>query len=244
MNTSENNIMTTKNILRIVTVVYSLWVIFCPYKGPRFMIWNLFLAWVPLEVMDSIIKINKENKTSKVIFINYILWIVWLLFYPNSPYMITDFIHIVSNKYYLAKPIHPNYAITNKILFNDNFKIWVDFVNIAIGAWLGYVVGFLSLNKAQQLSTRRYGKIISWVMVFSINMISGFAIYLGRFIRWNSWDVITNPKNIIVILVNNINRKSFNFTILFGIFTFVIYIINHAIRKDNIFIEGEENFEI
>ncbi|QAA35093.1 hypothetical protein C1I91_27545 [Clostridium manihotivorum] len=240
MKSNTNSLITTKNMLRAISIIYSLWIFISPYKSPYFMVWNLFLAWIPLEIIDLIIRINNSFKAKNVFVINYILWILWILFYPNSPYMVTDFIHIIGNKYVLSRPIHPNYAITNRIMFNDNFKIWLDFVNIAIGVWLGYIVGFIALNKAHKTFFRKLGFAKSWLIVFLINIISGYAIYLGRFIRWNSWDIITKPKNIFIILLNNINRKSFYFTILFGGFMFILYLIHYAITINNKLVEGED----
>lgn len=221
-----------RNYLRILALIYCIWVIFSSRGQLLYMTWNLFLAWVPFEAANLLYNMKKNNAVFKGIgIITICLWILWLLFYPNAPYIITDFIHINSNKFFIPNPKYVPYGLEPKTLFNDNFKLWLNYINIGMGVWLGYMFGIISLYINQRLIEDKFGKIRSWIFVVVINLLSGFAIYLGRFIRWNSWDVIFNPLNIISILMKDIHIKALNFTILFGIFNLVLYIITVVTLK-------------
>ncbi|MBL4937265.1 DUF1361 domain-containing protein [Clostridium sp. YIM B02515] len=221
-----------RNYLRVLALIYCIWVVFSSSGQLLYMAWNLFLALVPFEAANLLYKIKKEHLVFKGIRIITIgLCILWLLFYPNAPYIITDFIHINSNKFFIPNPKYVPYGLEPKTLFNDNFKLWLNYINIGIGVWLGYMFGIISLYINQKLIEDKFGRARSWVFVVAINLLSGFAIYLGRFIRWNSWDVIFDPLNIIYILINDIHIKALNFTLLFGVFNLILYIITVVTLK-------------
>lgn len=216
------------NYLRILALLYTVWIIFFTTRTQYYLVWNLFLAWIPLEIVLIINRLLSKNKLKhKFTIIIVLLGLLWLLFYPNAPYMVTDLIHLSANKYYIANPKYTPYSGLPITLFNDNYKIWLNLINITIGVCLGWVSGFISLYLNQKILVKKFNLFISWIFVIIINFLSGFAIYLGRFIRWNSWDVIVNPKNIINILMNDINSKSIYYTFMFGIFYLILYIISY-----------------
>ncbi|WP_027624328.1 DUF1361 domain-containing protein [Clostridium lundense] len=219
-----------KNYLMIITLLYFIWILFGGNLKQIYMIWNVILAWIPLEIAILIYNLSYKGgkkKSNKIII--FALGIIWLIFYPNSPYITTDYIHLSTNKYYFSNPNYKPYSNVPRVIYNKDFSIWFDFINIGIGVWLGYIVGFLSLYLNQNLIRKHSNKFFSWIFVVVVNILSGFAIYLGRFIRWNSWDVIVNPKNFIVILISHINNQSLYYTMVFGIFSFTLYLINYFI---------------
>lgn len=217
--------------LAILTIVYFGWIILSGNIHLLYMIWNLFLAWIPLIIAMQMNKLSKKGgKKIRNNIIVLLLGIVWLLFYPNSPYIITDFIHLSTKKFYVSNPNYIPYGLEPKVLYNKDLKVWLEFINIAIGVWLGYVVGFISLYINQKLIRKKANNFISWIFVLVVNMLSGFAIYLGRFVRWNSWDVI-KPRNIIAILTKDINSQSLKYTFMFGVFCLILYLINYSIIK-------------
>lgn len=227
---SIDKIKRIKNYLMIITLLYFIWILFGGNLKQIYMIWNVILAWIPLEIAILIHNLSSKGgkKKGKKIII-FALCIMWVLFYPNSPYITTDYIHLSTNKYYFLNPNYKPYSNIPRVIYNEDFSIWFDFINIGIGVWIGCIVGFLSLYINQNLIRKRSNKFFSWIFVVVVNILSGFAIYLGRFIRWNSWDVIVNPKNFIVILINHINNQSLYYTMVFGIFSFTLYLINYFI---------------
>ncbi|WP_055666253.1 DUF1361 domain-containing protein [Desnuesiella massiliensis] len=231
-----NNIV---NLLRIFTLVFFIWIVFGTNRSHSYLVWNVFLAWIPLELVNMVYKLKKKYRNIKGIsIICALLALVWLLFYPNAAYIITDFIHIATNKYRILNPHYEPY-VSSMYIFNDDLSIWVDLFSITIGAWLGFLLGFLSLFMAQRLIEKRFGAIKAWIGVVIVNMLSGFAIYLGRFIRWNSWDLIFNPYNIIKVIEKDVHFKSFYFTLLFGSLCLALYIINYLVAKACELVERE-----
>jgi uncharacterized membrane protein len=215
------------NYLRILALLYSAWIIFFTTRTQYYLIWNLFLAWIPLELSLILNKLLLKNKGQrKLTILIIVLGLLWLLFYPNAPYMVTDLIHLSTNKYYIANPKYTPYSGLPRILFSDDYKIWLNLINITIGVCIGWIFGFVSLYLNQSTIAKKSSLLFSWIFVIVINILSGFAIYLGRFIRWNSWDVITNPKNIISILTNDINAKSIYYTLIFGAFYLILYTLS------------------
>ncbi|MEW8974366.1 MAG: DUF1361 domain-containing protein [Tissierellaceae bacterium] len=222
-----NRFKTGIGIMAAMTVFYFIWIIFGGNLRQFYMIWNLILAWIPLSMVLVIDAIDKRyGERSWTRFIIIFMWILWILFYPNSPYMITDFIHISPNEYYLINPNYTPYSGQPKILFNDDIRIWIDLINIAIGVWLGYTAGFISLYKNQKRLLRRFNSLISWIFVLIVNLLTGIAVHIGRFNRWNSWDIIFNPVNIIKIFQDIGNIKALKFILLFAAFNLILYVIN------------------
>ena len=139
-----------------------------------FLLWNLFLAWVPLFfalVARRLALTLSGITTSKQILI-YITLAFWLLFFPNSPYLITDLIHLAE--------------------YNTQI-LWFDTVGFFIAALAGMATGLYSLYVAHQVLNQLTTSLIAWIIVSASIILSGFGLYLGRFVRFNSWDLFTNP---------------------------------------------------
>ena len=235
MNNIHSKFLLIKRLLRVITIFYFIWIILSGDIGQYhvYLIWNVILAWVPLEIVSLMYYINSKFKSNKasVKIATVFLGILWLLFYPNSAYIITDFIHLSTNQYHIINPNYSPYSNELKILFNDNISIWFDFVNIGIGVWIGYVVGFISLHIIHKSLIKKYSSMVTWIFVSIVHLLTGFAIYIGRFNRWNSWDIIIHPTNIITILQRSIDLKTLKFTLLFGVFSLVLYVINYILLE-------------
>lgn len=132
------------------------------------MLWNLFLASVPL-VFSTLFR---KTLLSQNTIVAALAFGGWLLFFPNAPYVLTDLFH-------LRSPV--------------GVPLWFLFVTLlscgATGAWLGY----LSLAEVQDAVARRWGSRVGWALAASSLFVAAFGIYLGRFLRWNSWDVFVHP---------------------------------------------------
>jgi len=176
-----------------------------------FLVWNLFLAWLPL-VFALQASENYQNTSAR----NWRfagLAGAWLLFFPNAPYIFTDLIHLTKG-------------------FYGHF--WVDMVLILLCAVTGLVLGFVSLYLMQSIVTRMFGPLASWLFIAAVAGLSGFGIYLGRFLRFNSWDILFKP----VKLYHGIghwasdplsNPTSLAFPMLFATFLFITYLMLYAL---------------
>ncbi len=130
-----------------------------------FLIWNLFLAWIPYSLATFL-----DKNTSKKKFV--IIFIPWILFFPNAAYLVTDILHVDN------RPPIP---------------LWYDSLIFFIFAWLGIMLAVLALLRVHTYLEANYGKLKSTLLVYVIALVTAFGIYLGRFERWNSWDAILNP---------------------------------------------------
>ncbi|WIF95852.1 DUF1361 domain-containing protein [Caminicella sporogenes] len=213
----DRDIKSILNVLVLLSIIGSLMVIarVLTLKSIRyvFLIWNIFLAWLPLVFSVLLLK-NIKKKRPVIIFL---LSFLWLIFYPNAPYIVTDIIHLSRYKFYLA--------VSYELNFNKNIKIWYDFILIMIFVFTGYILGFLSLNINHKIVKERLGSTLGWLFIVIISFLSGFAIYLGRFLRLNSWEIISNPRMLIITVLNSIHMESLIFSAMFGFFIFITYIL-------------------
>ncbi|WP_139902823.1 DUF1361 domain-containing protein [Clostridium thermarum] len=179
-----------------------------------FLIWNLFLAWIPFTMallIDYICRYYKSGGLKKLMLFGS--GAIWLFFYPNAPYLITDYIHFSRMRFFSFMGG-----------YNMNFIVWYDFVMFSLFIFTGFLLGFVSLYTVQKLVAVRLNKFTGWLMVIGTLLLSSFGIYLGRFIRWNTWDIIENPVGLIKSVLGSLNRHSVAFTITFGMFLVLAYV--------------------
>ncbi len=138
-----------------------------------FLIWNLFLAWIPFCIA---LLLEPASKKIKSKLLSIILILSWLFFFPNAPYILTDLLHL--------RVRHP-------------VPHWYDLMLIASFAWTGLLLGYLSLYEVQLFIKKRKGQIMSWLFSIGAIFLCGLGIYLGRYLRWNTWDLLRNPLQII-----------------------------------------------
>ena len=138
--------------------------------GFIFMIWNLFLAWVPLLFIKWVWEQEKIRPSS--LFMLAIYLIVWLLFFPNAPYLITDIKHL--------RGVSEN-------------MIWYDSLMLFLFAFSGFMTGLYSIRIVFRILNHRWNYLAAWLAIGGSMILSGFGVYLGRYGRWNSWDIITQP---------------------------------------------------
>ena len=176
-----------------------------------FLAWNLFLAWLPL--VFALLANDEYRNPSGRKWRFYGLTTAWLLFLPNAPYIFTDLIHLMSR-------------------FFSHF--WVDLVLILSCALTGLVSSFLSLYLMQCIVARMFGWLTSWLFIAIAAGLSGFGIYVGRFLRFNSWDVLFQPVELFhgigrLAIDPMANPTSFAFPILFGTFLFIAYVMLYGL---------------
>lgn len=140
------------------------------------LLWNLFLAWLPLLFALAAYNLARWNRRGVWILIIPCV-VVWLLFLPNAPYLLTDILHLT---------------------VRDRVPLWYDLILLVAFAWNGVFLGMISLNLMQSLVRRRAGNAASWLFTCVVIGLSGFGVYLGRFPRWNSWDMLISPDAVLL----------------------------------------------
>lgn len=180
-------------------------------RGGSYLIWNLFLAWLPLGFALVARAGHRSTGGWRVVF-----WCAsagWLLFFPNAPYICTDVVHLVERV---------------------RVHFWIDLSLVMLVAVTGVVLGFVSLYLMQLIVRERFGPWAGWLFVGFVAGLSGVGIYLGRFLRLNSWDLVLQPAR----LYDGLNQWTANsradpthlaFTVSFAGFIFVSYVTLYAL---------------
>ncbi|HEX6179316.1 MAG TPA: DUF1361 domain-containing protein [Thermoanaerobaculia bacterium] len=160
-----------------------------------FLPWNLFLAAVPAVAADITKRVHDVRGS---VVVQTIGFVVWILFLPNAPYLITDFIHLKE------RPEMP---------------LWYDIALLTSAVGVGLLLAYSSVADMQHVLTRRFNSALSWVVIAIALLVCGFGIYLGRFLRWNSWDVWSNPRQLfadILARVTNPDTRVLGVTAIYG----------------------------
>jgi len=135
----------------------------------RYLIWNLFLAWIPFALAVFVYDRWRRRRGGLLLLA---LGVLWLLFFPNAPYIATDFVHL---------------------RHDPQAPFWYDAVTIAAFAWMGVLLGFASLYLMQTVVRQWRGAVAGWIFAFGAIALGSLGIYLGRFLRLNSWDAVEHP---------------------------------------------------
>lgn len=171
-----------------------------------YIFWNLFLAFVPFFI-SSILLLNTDKKNIiKPLFI--IGFILWILFLPNAPYVVTDFIHLGRIR---AVPV-----------MYDMFLLFA-------AAYSSLLLGLYSISHMEKMLLLKFTKKITNILILIIILFTSFGVYLGRFLRFNSWDFFISHNSLVksiwkIFTESNGYANVFGYTLLFFIFIYVSYL--------------------
>jgi len=150
-----------------------------------YMIWNLLLAWVALGV--TLFLERTLHRTYWSSWYALAVTLVWILFLPNTFYMVTDFIHV--------RELTPDSLLTGIFMFSS-------FI------FNGLILGIISVYIVHRELLQRMAARAAWLLVAGILLLCSFAMYIGRELRWNSWDVVFNPSSLLFDVTDRlINAK-------------------------------------
>ena len=172
-----------------------------------FLVWNLFLAGIPYAITQALLHLKLMK--SKIIF--FLGFMGWLLFLPNSPYIITDFVHLQHKSSHL---------------------FWLDLIIIFAFALNGLLLGILSLLDMNRLLSVKFPKKLVDFILFGICILSGYGIYLGRFLRFNSWDLFLKPIALFSKMSISLSYTStWLISIAFGLFLWISFSLFRRLGK-------------
>lgn len=168
-----------------------------------FLIWNLFLAFVPYMISKLL---ARYLQCRGVVFFPVVF--VWLLFIPNTFYIITDLFHLN---------------------MNEDVPLWYDLALILSFVWSGLLLGVLSVREMQKIIAVRLGKSFEAFFVIPVMFLNGLGIYVGRYLRFNSWDIVADPfgltREMIYLFVHPLrNRIDWSMILCYGVLVGLIYI--------------------
>lgn len=182
------------------------------YPGSLFLVWNLFLAYIPyaitnwLQYRPSWVESNWKFALA---------FIAWLSFVPNSFYLLTDLFHLGEVK-----------SVPN----------WYHLVMLISFAWNGLLIGVVSVWQMERLLGLKFRKFSPWLFIYPIMWLNAFGVYIGRYLRFNSWDVLVDPFDLLYdifsILLHPLQYKSaWGMVLSFSIFMTLVYMILKRIGK-------------
>jgi uncharacterized membrane protein len=181
-------------------------------KAFLFLNWNLFLAIVPW-VFTSVALLRPSLRRNR--FTVFALLGSWLLFFPNAPYILTDLFHL---------------------RLRSSMPIWYDLLLILSFAWTGLLFGFLSLWDIEKILGRSMNRLKVTLVSVGLLFLGSFGIYLGRFLRWNSWDIISEPFRLLYDISDRVinpldHPRTWGVTLFMGLFLNILYWSFRLIKK-------------
>jgi uncharacterized membrane protein len=172
-----------------------------------FLVWNIFLAWIPYRLSYFLYGRPAESKWKQ-----WLLFATWLLFFPNALYIITDLVHLD---------------------LETGVPKWFDAILLFTSAIVGLMMAFISLYRVEQFFKRLYYQRLLPYIMLGILFLGSFGVYLGRFLRWNSWDIIHHPIGLLSTVMQRIifplqYLQTWGITFLL---TTLFYLLYSAVKK-------------
>ena len=180
----------------------------------RFLPWNLFLAWLPYAITRYLEKEFVQVRLRRKLILFFILWI---LFIPNSFYILTDLFHLQPR---------------------EESSRWFDLTLILSFAWNGLVLGILSVRQMERIVMNYFHFSNSFFFLLPVMGLNALGIYIGRYMRFNSWDVVTNPFSLATEMGNMIIHPIAHFETwsmigCFAIFMTLLYVTARQLGKSD-----------
>ncbi len=198
-----------KQLIYLFTAFCTSLLIYRIYKSEGlsfiFLAWNLFLAFIPWWIS------NYLKKKERLGFVHIPLLVLWLLFLPNSPYILTDLFHLRPREY---------------------FPLWYDLVLVLSFALIGMMVFLKSLKDMFGMLQKYIKPTYLAIIIPFIFWLISFGLYLGRYLRFNSWNVINHPFQLMRQSFGILFEKdTIAFTFIFSIFLAFLYYISKPLLK-------------
>jgi uncharacterized membrane protein len=186
-------------IFRALSSVYSGWIL-----------WNLFLAFIPLALSFWLFRRQKISRS----LVWWLAFVVFLAFLPNAPYLLTDIIHLIRGT-------------------RAGLSAWVVglvliplHLTAILGGFEAYVVSLI--NQGYYLKKQGASRSLVWATELLFHFLCAIGVYIGRFRRFNSWDLVTDPGNVVNITLDDLTSKQPAVVI---VITFVILTVFYWVMK-------------
>jgi uncharacterized membrane protein len=176
------------------------------------LIWNLFLAWLPYAITTWL---NQKPALNGNRWKLAGIFLVWLLFIPNSFYILTDLFHLGTQ---------------------NNVPLWYDLALIISFAWNGLLLGILSVRQMEKTLQPYLGSKHELFFIYPIMWLNALGVYIGRYLRFNSWDIITNPFDLITDILTMMwhplqHKDVWGMVACFSVFMTLVYLTLKRISK-------------
>jgi uncharacterized membrane protein len=169
------------------------------------LVWNLFLAWIPFLLAYAAYTLSWSRRWLYIVI--PVTAFLWLIFFPNAPYILTDLQHLARQ--------------------SVDTPLWYDVIMLVWFSWTGLLLGLVSMYLMHETLQRTFNRTVGWGFVFLVSGLSSFGVYLGRFVRFNSWDLLQDPSEVAVTILGLVIDPSLRlvaFTALFALFYLFVYL--------------------
>lgn len=211
-----NNISLTKLLILSTLTIYmmvAMRIMVTHSLKNAYLIWNLFLAAAPYFMVVWIKRKNFKVKSVKFTIIGSL----WLLFLPNAPYLITDLVHLQ---------------------YTDSVPLWYDYSKLFFASFVGMAWGLFSILSLENYIDKQLNLKHKPLLIMMLFGIVSYGVYLGRFLRWNSWDIFTRPLEFLISLKGTLCFETFAFVIVFSVIQFFVYVVLKVVINS----KGETSF--
>jgi uncharacterized membrane protein len=176
------------------------------------LVWDLFLAWVPFALSLMIYERARHGSSTSLL---VSLACLWLVFFPNAPYLVTELKFVGAG---------------------TRVPILYDALLFGAAGWTGLLLGLTSLFLIHGVARRLLGTAKAWALVVVVLAASSFGIYLGRVLRWNSWDVVSHPQWMAGLLQDVVlhplsHPRPLALTVLLTSFLLVSYLVLYSLAR-------------
>jgi uncharacterized membrane protein len=176
----------------------------------RYLLLNLALAWLPFLLALGLYDSARRGRSRLQL---GVLGLLWLLFLPNAPYVLTDLVHLRS-----LPPV----------------PLWYDAMMLGASAWTGLALGFGSLLLVHQVVRHAVGEVVAWLLLAPVLALVSLGIYLGRFVRLNSWDAVLRPGRVAQVLATPLrdplgHPRFLVVMVLFTVFLSLTYLVVYTV---------------
>lgn len=177
-----------------------------------FLTWNLFLAYIPLG-LSTLVYIKRNDITPPQFLL---VSMPWLLFFPNAPYLLTDLFHLLPR---------------------NGIPLWYDLLLILSFAITGLLFGLFSLRNMHRVLLRFYSAATGYLFAIGAIFLAAFGVYLGRFERYNSWDLFRTPDELFIDIAQRLvhplhHPSTWGMTIGFGVMLTLLYLMMRRVQRE------------
>lgn len=206
-----------QSVIFAVFVILSPFIMFVTKSFLSFMLgFNVFLAFIPLYLIW-LIEYLLVRSDYKIRYYHIIVFIIFVLFFPNTFYIITDAIHINSSLFYTFEEMY------SPTVYLKDISSYVMLFHILIAILFGLYAGCESLIGVKNILVKLgFKPVVNKIIILMIVILSSVGIYIGRFMRFFSWDIF-NPVKIISELFIEIDSFFFMFVLVFTFIQLIIY---------------------
>ena len=215
---SDRRLGTLASLLGLTLLVYAMVGVRFLYSGNLTygaLIWNLFLAWIPFALALAVYDGFRRGAARFPLIAGAVFW---LIFFPNAPYIVTDIKHL---RTWTGMPI------------------WYDTILVGAAAWTGLALGFASLYLMQAVVRRLAGAANAWLFALVVLGLSSLGVYFGRYLRWNSWDLIVRPERVLSDVWTGIANPlayphAVAVTVVFTVFLAATYLAFYSVARSGL----------